>query len=254
MEDKSSIGIIGIVILLVLAFLVYKFFKILIWLIPLAIVIVVILAFFLVKSSKKTKGSSSDYENQIRDNLSRVRKQIFKAQSNIQRALSSLDLLIGNKYGKMLEQKYTASEFLLNYETVKNSLEQKLENQEFQKFEKVVLAYKSVVEIEQEKIGLLKKTQDEYSGLQKRLKELKSKEKDMQRLDKNLQKIEQSQFETSAEQTLIYTNYTLDDLKNELELKNEYLNQLEEMKVNYTTEVDINQLQQYKKTLSEMKK
>lgn len=254
MEDKSSIGIIGIIVLLVLAFLVYKFFKILIWVVPLAIVVIIVIAFFLVKSSKKTKGSSSDYENQIRENLSRIRKQIFKAESNIQRALSSLDLLIGNKYGKMLEQKYSANEFLLNYETVKNCLEQKLENQEFQKFEKVVLGYKSVVEIEQEKIGLLKKTQEEYSGLQKRLKELKSKENDMKRLDKNLQKIEQSQFETTAEQTLIYTNYTLDDLKNELELKNEYLKQLEDLKVNYTTDVDVNQLQQYKKTLNDMKK
>lgn len=249
MENKSSFGIIGVLVFAAIIFLIIKFW----WLLLIIGALLIVFIILLVASSKKTKGSSSDMENQIRENLSNVRKQIFKAENTVRNAELWINEAINATYAKVLDNKYTAGELLSNYANIKEQYATQIPQAEVDKTDNVVKGYQVLIDTEKQKTEMLTKLQNEYNQLRDKLKALKASEKNQQQLDKHISRINTSMANTGAEEQVIKSNYTFDDLKSEFEYKQEYLKQLEELKFEYGGNVDINQINSYKNALDGLK-
>ncbi len=250
MEDKASFGIIGLLIIAVVIFLLIKFA----WYILVGLgVLLLLFIVLLIISSKKTKSGSNALEDQVREALSNIRRQKFKAEAKINRLTEWTNDAIETTYGSLFGNKYYKSELFEKYDEIKEKFAQELTEAQVEKTDMIVNGYKKHIQTEKMKIETLEKLQKEHEELKEKLRLAKTNQHKNKQLDKHVNRLQQTSDDLSAEETIIKTSYTFDDLKAEVELNQEYVKQLEELSVKYGDNIAAPEVDEYKNQLDALK-
>ncbi len=248
MNDNSS-GIGFIIILLLLVALLYFFWKFLWWIIAGGAILIILFIVLLVLSSKKSKGSENEIETQVREALSKIRQQKFKAENKITRMLEWANSAIYTTYSDLFGAEYSKPQLLENYEEIKQKYGDQIPATQLEKTDNIVNAYKQHIEIEKVKIENLEKLQKEYEELKEQIKIAKAQEKTNKQLDSHIKRLKESEMDTSAEENIIKSRYTLEDLTREVQERQIYIEQLEELTDKYGDKITDYQIEEYKKEM-----
>jgi Ca2+/Na+ antiporter len=250
MNNKSSFGFLAFIIIVAIIFVLIKFA----WYILVGIAIVfVLLLILLINSSKKSKSSSTDLENQVREALSKIRQQKFKAENKINRLTEWTNDAISTTYGNLFGDKYFKTELIDKYDEIKNLYANEIPQAQVEKTDIIVNGYLNHIEAEKAKIETLDKLQKEHEDLKQKIKESKNIQKTGQKLDKHIDRLKETDKDLGAEETIIKSTYSLEDLKSEVELKQEYIKQLESLSLKYGDDISPMQIDEYRDQLNELK-
>jgi len=250
MDDKSSFGIIGLLIIAVAIFLLIKFaWYVLVGLGALLILFIVML----IISSKKTKSGATALEDQVREALSSIRRQKFKSEAKINRLTEWTNDAIETTYGTLFGNKYFKSELIDKYEEIKQKYASQLSEAQVEKTDMIVNGYINHIKTEKAKIETLENLQKEHEDLKEKLRLAKTNKQKNRQLDKHVNRLQSTSDDLSAEETIIKTSYSYDDLKAEVELNQEYIKQLEELTLKYGDNIAAPQVDEYKNQLEALK-
>ncbi len=207
----------------------------------------------LIRSSKKAKTEGDDLEDKVREALSSIRRQKYKAEAKINRLKQWTNDAISTTYGSLFGDKYFRTELYENYTEIKEKFADKLEPTQVEKADQVVKGYLKHMLTEKSKIETLETLQKEHEQLKDKLKAAKTHQRNTEKLDKHVSRINQNRDDLSAEKTIAKADYTYDDLKKEVDLKQEYVRQLEDLGLKYGENIEGPQVIDYEKQLKELK-
>ncbi len=252
MDDKSSFGIIGLLIVAAIVFLIIKFAW---WILVIGGVLIVLFLILLVSSSKKSKGEggADDLETQVRNALSSIRQQKFKADAKINRLKEWANDAIFTTYGNLFKDKYFKTELYEKYDEIKIEYASQIPEAQSEKTDQIVSSCINHMLTEKSKVETLDKLQKEHEALRDKLKESKMQQRQSKKLDKHVSRLNANDDDLTGEATIAKADYTLDDLKNEVALKQEYVKQLEELSLKYGDNIEGTQVNDYKSQLDALK-
>jgi len=250
MKDKSTVGILGILLVLLAIFLLIKYAW---YVLIIGGILILVFIILLISSSKKTKGSTSSLEEQVRNALSKIRQQKFKAEAKINRLEQWANDAIATTYESLFGDKFFRNELVKNYAEIKQSFAAQIPEAQVEKTDLIVEGYIKHIETEKAKIEALDKLQQEHEELREKLKTASKIQKTGKQLDKHVNRLQNTSDDLSGEETIIKADYTLDDLKTEVELNTEYVKQLEELTLKYGDNIGAPEVNDYKNQLNELK-
>jgi len=251
-NNSSGIGIILVIALVaILSYFFWKFFK---YIIIGGLILLILFIIMLIVSSKKTKSGGASADEEVRQALSKVRQQKFKAENKINRLKEWGNSAIYTTYSSLFGDKFSKMELLDNYEKIKSEYGSQIPESQKTKTDQIVMGYKQHIGLEEIKIQNLNKLQDEYETLRSQIKEAQRNEKTNKKLDSHIKRIKDSETDTSAEETIIKSQFTLEDLSKKVEEKSLYIEQLEELSMKYGEEITTYQLEEYKKEIEKLNK
>ncbi len=252
MDNGSSLGILGVIAFLVIVFLIIKFAW---WILAILGVLVIVGIVLLIMSSKKTKGvgGTDDMEGQLREALSSIRRQKFKADAKINRLKEWANDAIDTTYGNFLGDKYFRTTLYEQFNEVEAEFAGKIPEAQAEKTQQIVNTCMQHMLAEKSKIETLDTLQKEHEELRQKLKDSKMQQRQSKRLDKHINNLNANNDDLSAEETIAKAGYTFDDLKQEVALKQEYVKQLEELSMKYGDNLEGTQITDYQSQLDELK-
>lgn len=249
-NSSSGLGI--IIVLAVIAILLYFFWKFFKFILIGGLILIIFFIIMLIISSKKSKSGGESADEEVRQALSKVRQQKFKAENKINRLKEWGNSAIYTTYSSLFGDKFSKMELLDNYDTIKNEYGSQIPESQNTKTDQIVMGYKQHIGLEEIKIQNLNKLQDEYETLRSQIKEARRNENTNKKLDSHIKRIKDSEVDTTAEETIIKSQYTLDDLSKKVEEKSIYIEQLEELSMKYGEDITTYQLEEYKKEIEQL--
>jgi len=222
MNKKGSIGILGVLIIVAVIFFLFKFP----WLLIIGGALLLLFIVMLIKASKNSENEASDLDAQVRNALSKIRQQKFKAEAKINRLKEWTNDAIETTYGSLFGEKFFRTELYEKYPEIKAAYSEKITPAQVEKTEMIVNGYINHIKTEQIKIETLDHLQKEHEELRGKLKNAKKIQRTGKKLDKHVDRLKDTGNDLSAEETIIKADYTYDDLKQEVEMNNEYVKQL----------------------------
>lgn len=252
MDDASSFGILGLILVAVVVFLIIKFAW---WIFLILGVLLVLLIILLVRSSKKTKGEggASELEGEVRNALSSIRKQKFKSEAKINRLKEWANDAIDTTYGSLLGDKFFRTKLYDQYDEIKVQFSSQVSDAQVEKTDQIVASCVNHMLTEKSKMETLDKLQKEHELLRDKLKKAKMEQRQSKRLDKHVNRLNETNDDLSGETLIAKADYTLDDLKQEVAMKQEYVKQLEELSLKYGDNIEVTQVNDYQNQLDELK-
>ena len=252
MKNKSSFGFLGVLLVAIIIFIVIKHFW---WILIIAAILVVVFIIMLINSSKNSKGDGgSDLETQVREALSSIRKQKFKAEAKINRIKEWANDAIDTTYNEFIGDKFFRTELYEKYSDIKNKFSNKLTPAQVEKTDKIVNSCLNHMLTEKSKIETLDKLQKEHEVLKDKLNNAKLQQRKNKRLDKHVNRLNADRDDLSGEETIAKADYTLEDLQSEVALKQEYVKQLEDLSLKYGDDIQGVQVTDYQSQLDDLKK
>ena len=216
-------------------------------------VVVVLLVIFislkLIKSSKESTSGGQELGSKIRNSLSKARQQKFKAESKINRLNEWAINAITTTYSDLFPNgtlPYEKAELLKNYPELQGKYAEKITFEQADKCDNIVNGYIRQIEAEKSKIVAFDKIQKHYEELKEKVKLTKHKQKKQKKLDKHTSRLEKAQDDISGTAKIFEHEYNLEDLKKEVELKDEYINQLEQLNYKYGDDIEPGKTVDYK--------
>jgi len=250
MNDASSFGILGILLVVAVIFLIIKFAW---WILVFGAVLILLFIIMLARSSKNTKSGASGLEEEVRSALSSIRKQKFKSEAKINRLKEWANDAIDTTYGSLFGDKFFRTSLYEQYTEIKKEFESKVPAAQVEKTDQIVGRCLSHMLTEKSKMETLDKLQTEHEALKEKLRESKMQQRKTKRLDKHVDRLNTSNDDLSGEETIAKADYTLDDLKQEVAMKQEYVKQLEELSLKYGDNIEGAQVSDYQSQLDELK-
>ncbi|MBN2664777.1 MAG: hypothetical protein JXR68_14095 [Bacteroidales bacterium] len=252
MENGSSYGILGLLLVVAIVFLIIKFAW---WLLLIGGILIILFIILLIASSKKSKGDggASDLEGQVRQALSSIRQQKFKAEAKINRLKEWANDAIETTYGSLFDDKVLRTQLYENYPEIKAQYAEKLQEAQIEKTDQIVNSCLNHMLTEKSKIETLDKLQTEHEQLRTKLKQTKTQQRQNKRLDKHVNRLNATNEDLSGEETIAMANYTIEDLQQEVALKQEYVKQLEDLSLKYGDDIQGSQVSDYQNQLDELK-
>jgi len=218
-------------------------------------VIILISAALINASKSETEGQEFEIESQLRKSISKARQDKFKSESNINKLTQWAEDTIMNTFTADLfpeGQPFTRSEVLEKWSEIKESHADKVSYEVLDKCNDVVKGYMNQIELEKSKIKAFEKLQTEYEGLKEKVRVAKQNSKKSQRIDKQNKKLQNMQEDVSGMASAIELEYNMDDLSKEVELKQEYFKQLEQLQYQYGDDIDSNEAVDFKQKIDEI--
>lgn len=252
MDNGSSFGILGLLLVAAIIFLIIKFAW---WILVVGGILIVLFIILLIMSSKKSKGTggTDNLETQVREALSSLRKQKFKADAKINRLKEWANDAIYTTYSDLIGDKFFRTELYEKYDEIKSNFANKLTAAQVEKTDNIVSGCMNHILTEKSKIETLDTLQKEHEALRDKLKKSKMQQRQNKRLDKHIDRLNTSNDDLSGEEAIAMADYTFDDLKNEVEMNQEYVKQLEELSLKYGDDIQGTQVDDYKNQLDELK-
>lgn len=252
MKNSSSFGILGVLLVVVVVFFVLKHIW---WILLIGGILLLIFIILLVNSSKKSKGDggASDLEGQVRQALSSIRQQKFKAEAKINRLKEWANDAIETTYGSLFDDSILRTQLYEDYLEIKEKFSSKLEAAQIEKTDQIVNSCLNHILTEKSKMQTLDKLQTEHERLRDKLKNAKMQQRKNQRLDKHVDRLNATNDDLSGEETIAKADYTLDDLKQEVALKQEYVKQLADLSLKYGDDIQGAQVTDYQSQLDALK-
>ncbi len=223
-----------------------------------AVVLAVVIAKKLIGASKKATEEEGEgtraLESKIRNSLSKARQQKFKADSKVKRLTGWANDAIVTTYSDLFPDgmPYSKPELIVNYNELKTEHGEKISYEQMDKCDQIVVGYQNQIEAEEAKIKTFDKIQKEYEILKDKVREAKAKERKQGKLDKHATRLQAAQDDISADASAIEQGYKLDDLTQEVALKEEYIDQLEKLTYEYGDDIPANKSLEYKNNVDDI--
>jgi hypothetical protein len=141
---------------------------------------------------------------------------------------------------------------LAEYNTIKEKYSSQLDQEMVEKCDKIVSGYLNQIQLRESKLKLFEKIEAEYL---KTREKLRLAEKQGQRTDKvqeHTERLKNLDNDTESLSAAMTETYKLDDLKEEIEFKEEYFNQLEKLNNQFSDDSDFNNSIAYKGEIDKM--
>jgi len=185
------------------------------------------------------QGNDMSIEMKVNHAISSARQNSFKAQSEIRRLSSYCNTAIFDTFHLEYEKvgaRYDKDKLMENYDEIKEKYAQNLSFETSDKCDSIVNDYKLKIDGYKERISTFEKQEKEYTELKAKLKEAKQQEKRMARLEAHQQKLDNAAITeghsiVAAEDNL--ETMTMSDIAREVEEKELYYKQLEELNYKY---------------------
>jgi len=132
-------------------------------------------------------------------------------------------------------RKQYAETALEEYENIKSKYSDKIGTEMVDKCDNIVTAYLNQIQLRESKLKLFTKIETEYTKTKEKLKvanEKGSQTDRMQTHTERLKSLDEDSTETLSE--AMTDNYKLDDIKDDIEMKEEYFNQLEKLNAQFS--------------------
>lgn len=218
--------------------------------------IIVFISVALINASKsETAGQEFEIESQLRKSISKARQDKFKSEANINKLTQWAQDTIMNTFTADLfpeGQPFTRAQVLEKWPEIKEKHGDKVSYEVLDKCNDVVKGYMNQIELEKSKIKAFDKLQTEYEGLREKVKIAKQNSKKSQRIDKQSKKLQNMQDDVSGMASAIELEYNMEDLTKEVELKQEYFKQLEQLQYQYGDDIDSNEAVDFKQRIDEI--
>jgi len=218
--------------------------------IVLAIIILIPVA--LIRASKKSVSKTNTLEEQVKKAISSARRIKFKAESDINRikilASQTIDTVLSGK----ISTNFTTEQILENFATVKEMLKDKVDITTLEKTEKLILTYKTQIQLKEKEIEMAEKIESNYKSLLNKLKQAKQNHKINKRLERYKEKIGQMQENIDTQKQLLEQSYSYDMLEADVNQRLNYVIALEELQTKYQTENLITDTTQYQEELEQI--
>lgn len=249
MKNKPILILFIAMIIITSVIMMFKFFW---WLFIIIGVLAVIVIGMLVFSKKVPKENDDDLESKIRNTLSSIRRQKFKSEAKINRLKEWANDAIYTTYGDLFSGTKEKSELYVNYSQIKEEYSGKLNASQIEKTDNIVDGYLRHIEIEKNKIQTLDKLQTEHEELKTKIKQIHIEQRKNERLDKHSGRISANSEDLSGEKVIAKASFNVDDLRRDVDLKHEYIKQLDELSLEYGENSDSPQIGVYERKLKDI--
>ena len=223
-----------------------------------AVVVAVIIAKKLIGASKNATQEEGEgtraLESKIRNSLSKARQQKFKADSTVKRLTGWANDAITTTYSDLFPEgmPYSKNELIVNYSELKTKHGEKISYEQMDKCDQIVTGYQNQIEAEKAKIVTFDKIQTEYEVLKDKVRDARAKERKQGKLDKHTERLQTAKDDISADANAIEQGYKLEDLTQEVALKEEYIDQLEKLTYEYGDDIPANKSLEYKNNVDDI--
>lgn len=229
------------------------------WLFILVILVFLIFAIMLYRSSKKSEAHKDSFEqakSDIKQNLSKIRKMIFKTQNNIKLALSDAKFLLSNYLQSNCNITYdwNNDDFLQEFSKYESILAEKISAPELQRLKTTLESFKKFIDLENKKIAFLQENEQKLDGMLEKYRELQKRYKNINLVTRKLEKLQKKAEDTSAEETLIVTNENIPMIDSELQQNIIYVNELDKISFEYNSNLNLEALDKYTHQLDDLLK
>ncbi len=193
------------------------------------IVLIVIFAIMLVRASKNSAPQQDDsIETKLKESISKARRIIFRAQNDIAKFQLLANQAISEALGDLVN-KYNTDELYKKFDKIKEDFKNELEEHQWEKLEEIIKGYLAQIELKKHEISAAENIKEKYESLLEQIKHAKKKEKKAQAIEKHSQRLEEISQNTETTKTLIEESLNFDSLKQEVEQKTLYLEELEKL-------------------------
>jgi hypothetical protein len=220
--------------------------------------ILVLISSALIGASKaETEGQEFEIESQLRKSISKARQDKFRSEANINKLTQWAQDTVMNTFTSDLfpeGQPFTRNQVLEKWSEISEKYAEKVSFEVLDKCNDVVKGYLNQIDLEKSKIKVFDKLQTEYEELKEKIRITKQNSKKSQRIDKQGKKLQSMQDDTTGIAHAIELEYNMEDLTKEVEVKQEYFKQLEQLQYQYGDDVNSTEAVDFKQKIDEMLK
>ncbi len=149
-------------------------------------------------------------------------------------------------------RKQYAETALEDYTNIKSRYSSKLDAELVAKCDRIVAGYMNQIELRESKLKLFKKLESEYQITKSKLRKAHEQGKRTVELDEHTNRLKNMNEDAKSLSTAMTDSYQLEDIKNDIAHKEEYFNQLEKLKDQYSDESDYSNSLAFKKEIDKM--
>ncbi len=149
-------------------------------------------------------------------------------------------------------RKQYAETALEDYADIKEKYASKLESEMVEKCDRIVKGYMNQIKLRESKLKLFKKLESEYKTTKAKLLKANEQGKRTVELDEHTNRLKNMDEDAKSLSTAMTDSYHLEDIKNDIADKEEYFNQLEKLKLQYSDESDYGSSLAFKEEIDKM--
>jgi hypothetical protein len=220
------------------------------------------MGFFSKNKPKEEENSleNNSLEKKVEEALLKARNEKRETQREIENIKSWAAEAIIDTYANLFPngnltyyREQYKKDAIAKYETIKTDNAGKISEEESAKCDKIVKAYLNQIALRESKLVLFEKVEAQYLATKEKLKGVlaqKAKGDKFLKHTDRLNTLDNSTTETLSESMLEQNK--LSDIQQEFELKSEYVNQLEKLKLNYSDDVNVDNSSAFKDEIDKM--
>ncbi|MFN8257725.1 MAG: hypothetical protein U0W24_18665 [Bacteroidales bacterium] len=141
---------------------------------------------------------------------------------------------------------------LAQYSSIKEKYSQQLGEEMVQKCENIVNGYLNQIQLRESKLKLFEKIEAEYIQTKEKLRLAEKQGQRTDRIQEHEERLKNLDNDSEGLSKAMTQTYKLEDIKQEIELKEEYFNQLEKLQNQFADESDYNNSIAYKGEIDKM--
>ena len=149
-------------------------------------------------------------------------------------------------------RKQYAETALAKYDEIKQKYAEQIEPEMIEKCDNLVAGYLNQIQLRESKLKLFEKIEQEYIQTRQKLRMAEAQGKKTDRIQEHEERLEKLDEDTEGLANAMTQSYKLEDIKQEIELKEEYFNQLEKLNLQFANESDYKNSLSYKEEIDKM--
>jgi len=149
-------------------------------------------------------------------------------------------------------RKQYAESALKEYDNIKEKYASEIEPEMVEKCDKIVTGYMNQIKLRESKLKLFQKLEDEYKKTKEKLRMAEKQGERTDNLQEHTERLESLDSDSKSLSTAMTETYKLEDIKDDIAMKEEYFNQLEKLNHQFADESDYNTSLAFKEEIDKM--
>jgi DNA-binding SARP family transcriptional activator len=149
-------------------------------------------------------------------------------------------------------RKQYAETALQEYDNIKKKYSSEVDAEMVEKCDKIVEGYMNQIKLRESKLKLFQKLEEEYSKTKEKLRMAEKQGERTDNLKEHTERLENMDDSAESLSTAMTDTYKLEDIKDDIAVKEEYFNQLEKLTNQFTDESDYNTSLAFKEEIDKM--
>lgn len=149
-------------------------------------------------------------------------------------------------------KKQYAETALAEYEEIKKKYSSELEAEMVEKCDNIVSGYLNQIQLRESKLKLFQKIEEEYKITKEKLRNAEKEGEKTDRLQEHTERLKDLDNDSGTLSKAMTETYKLEEIKEDIELKEEYFNQLEKLNNQFADDSDYSNSLAYKKEIDKM--